>query len=147
MKPRTLTLAFLAGLAVAAATIGITLAATHTPDSPGRAGSGLSIGLTLPITTEPVRPALVQTNDLCPGADSRTITEDNGAWTLTIASDYTGEGTRCVLADLDTPQRVIDHFDYTRAIDGQQTDQWPGYEARWTYHPDSGIDMTIWETS
>ena len=41
------------------------------------------------------------------------------------------------------PDAVRQHVSTTRALDGQQTDSWTGYTARWTYHPDDGLQMTI----
>jgi|1185.fasta_scaffold41226_2 hypothetical protein len=34
-------------------------------------------------------------------------------------------------------------MDKTRALDGMQTDSWPGYTARWTYQPDDALDIII----
>lgn len=51
----------------------------------------------------------------------------------------------CVLDGLGTPTAVREHISSTRALDGQQTDQWGKYSARWTYHPDAGQNMTITE--
>lgn len=59
----------------------------------------------------------------------------------------TYEDVACVLAELDTPDYVIQHIDSTRALDGQQTDEWGDFEARWTYHPDSGMQMTVIDRS
>lgn len=53
----------------------------------------------------------------------------------------------CVLAETEAPQQVLDHVHATRALDGQQTDQWGGYEARWSYHPDDGVNFTVWVSS
>jgi galactose mutarotase-like enzyme len=50
----------------------------------------------------------------------------------------------CVLDALDTPQHVQDHIDTTRALDGTQEDAWGDYQARWTYHPDNGMNITVW---
>lgn len=50
----------------------------------------------------------------------------------------------CVLDSLDIPSRVLDHIGHTRALDGMQTDSWDDYEARWNYHPDNGMSITIW---
>lgn len=64
--------------------------------------------------------------------------------------DYVGdeiEVVACVLTELDTPDYVIDHIDSTRALDGQQTDEWDDIEARWTYHPDVGMQLTLIDRS
>ena len=57
------------------------------------------------------------------------------------------EELACVLVALDTPEYVIDHIESTRALDGQQTAEWGDFSARWTYHPDSGIQMSLIDKS
>jgi hypothetical protein len=52
----------------------------------------------------------------------------------------------CVLGYLHVPDSVLQHIESTRALDGMQTASWDRYEARWTYHPDSGFDITITDT-
>jgi hypothetical protein len=52
----------------------------------------------------------------------------------------------CVLDRLDVPDAVIAQMDGTRALDGRQTAEWPGYTASWTYHPDDGLDLIIQES-
>lgn len=49
----------------------------------------------------------------------------------------------CLVSELHMPDAVMQHVLSTRALDGQQTDSWPGYTARWTYHPDDGLQMTV----
>lgn len=51
----------------------------------------------------------------------------------------------CVLGNLGIPDRAMEHVSSTRALDGQQTDAWDDITARWTYHPDSGLNMTLSE--
>lgn len=53
------------------------------------------------------------------------------------------EDVDCILTETNTPQYVIDHMNSTRALDGMQTDQWNGFKARWTYHPDDGVNITF----
>lgn len=55
------------------------------------------------------------------------------------------DGMTCVFNSLDVPDAVRQHIGTTRALDGQQTDSWDDYTARWTYHPDDGLQMTIRE--
>lgn len=63
---------------------------------------------------------------------------------ITVGSAYMNETTAACLFDkIAMPDAVRDHIASTRALDGQQTDQWAGYTARWTYHPDAGLKMTI----
>ena len=49
----------------------------------------------------------------------------------------------CVMAELEVLSSVTSHIQGTRALDGQQTDTWGDFSARWTYHPDHGLQMTI----
>ncbi len=44
------------------------------------------------------------------------------------------------------PERVRNHVASTRALDGIQEDDWNGYSAQWSYHPDDGLSITIWVT-
>lgn len=57
------------------------------------------------------------------------------------------EDIACVMTYLDAPDYVIDHIDNTRALDGQQSDEWDDIEARWSYHPDSGMNLTLIDRS
>jgi hypothetical protein len=49
----------------------------------------------------------------------------------------------CPLELLQAPTAVVSHMDSTRALDGQQTDEWDGIKARWTFHPDNGFAVTL----
>lgn len=53
------------------------------------------------------------------------------------------ETVACILGELRAPEAVAQHIDTTRALDGQQTDSWSGYKARWTYHPSTGLHLTL----
>lgn len=53
----------------------------------------------------------------------------------------------CMLEELDAPSYVTEHIESTRALDGQQTDEWDDIEARWTYHPDDGMIITFIDRS
>lgn len=82
--------------------------------------------------------------------DGESISVD-GAWAEEGASP-TQAGLRgdlliCVLDETDAPQRVTEHIESTRALDGQQTDEWEEYSARWSFHPDDGMSLTVWSES
>ncbi len=65
------------------------------------------------------------------------------------SNDGTGHAmsdVACVLNLLLIPQAVVTHIDSTRALDGQQTDTWEGINARWTYHPNTGLTLTLVDT-
>ena len=51
----------------------------------------------------------------------------------------------CVLKKLSVPTYVVDQIDNTRALDGMQKAKWKSYRAQWTFHPDDGLSMTIYE--
>ena len=53
------------------------------------------------------------------------------------------DGVQCILKGAETPDHVQAHITSTRAIDGTQEDEWEGFAARWTYHPDSGLNITV----
>lgn len=57
------------------------------------------------------------------------------------------DALECALAKLRTPDFVRQHIDTTRALDGSQTDTWGDFEARWTYHPDDGLQITFIDRS
>lgn len=50
---------------------------------------------------------------------------------------------RCLRKRLQIPVRVMNAIGSTRALDGTQQDSWDDLQARWTYHPDDGLDLTI----
>lgn len=83
-----------------------------------------------------------------------TVIEDNGASLsfdtegedLDDTSNATLDEMVCWLGALDTPSYIIDKMDSTNSLAGMVSDDWDGYEASWTYHPDNGMDLTIVDT-
>lgn len=74
------------------------------------------------------------------------LVQDSGtSITMISPGQVTIDKIGCVLGALDAPQRIVGHIESTRALDGQQTEAWDSYSARWTYHPDYGLNITIWE--
>lgn len=70
----------------------------------------------------------------------------DGGRTFVIAEGSTALFTSdldCIFDELKMPTYVIQHVGSTRALDGQQSDAWPGYTARWTYHPNTNLRMTV----
>jgi hypothetical protein len=60
--------------------------------------------------------------------------------------DYSGipiTGLACLVNELEIPSAVVAHIDSTRALDGRQEDEWDGFTASWSYHPDEGLDMIV----
>ena len=49
----------------------------------------------------------------------------------------------CVLKALAAPDYIFDSVMQTRALDGRTEESWGTFRASWSYHPDSGMDMTI----
>ena len=74
----------------------------------------------------------------------------NGGKSITLNTQGKTESTgdalsvvSCILGGIGTPDYVVSHISATRALDGQQTDTWDGFTARWTYHPDVGMTLII----
>ena len=85
-----------------------------------------------------------QVGDVCKVVVGYRVEDAGQTLALTVGGQYMNADTMtCVLDHLGTPDAVREHISSTRALDGQQTDSWPGYAARWTYHPDDGLQMTI----
>lgn len=100
-------------------------------------------------TAVPATPPLVQAKDSCDPA-GQGVTVADGNKTLVIdgkgEEDTTGvevSAVACVLQHLGATTAVVEHMDSTRALDGRQSDEWPGYRAAWTYHPDQGLNIII----
>lgn len=71
--------------------------------------------------------------------------EDDGA-SLIIDGDDSPDSiasTVCLLQRIDVPDSTISLMQGTTAMMGRQTDEWDGYEAAWTYHPDNGLDIVV----
>lgn len=49
----------------------------------------------------------------------------------------------CVYNKLKMPSWVVARIESTRSIDGEKTARWRGYKAFWTFHPESGLNMTV----
>lgn len=49
----------------------------------------------------------------------------------------------CIFDALEMPERTINKVEMTRALDGQISDTWGEFKGTWSYHPDSGLNMTI----
>lgn len=63
--------------------------------------------------------------------------------------EYSGddwEDVICLLDDLEVPDRVVSRMDQTRALDGTLDASWGDYEAFWNYHPDHGMNLTIYDS-
>lgn len=72
----------------------------------------------------------------------------DGGEAISLSSDFgedTIDGIVCIFAELDLPDSIIARMDRTRALDGMQEAQWPGFAASWTYHPDDGLNVIITE--
>jgi hypothetical protein len=57
------------------------------------------------------------------------------------------EDALCVLEALDVPDATLNLIQTTRALDGRQDGTWGDVDATWSYHPDSGLNMTLQATS
>lgn len=53
---------------------------------------------------------------------------------------------RCVLESFGAPDSLSAKIEQTRAVDGTLTEEWPGFTATWTYHPDHGANVIVEQT-
>lgn len=117
-------------------------------------------GRAVPAEAEPVAAlatltALEQAVSDCAGGeiqdDGSTLILDMAVTLPDGSKDYaTGdtdaEDLGCVLESLDTPESIIQQMEQTRALDGMQSGSWGEFEAKWTYHPDDGLDVIFTES-
>jgi hypothetical protein len=131
--PKSRAAPILAGLVavLAVVVVGLTIALLRTGDSgtpAARAGAD----------------AFSQARDACKVVAGYQVEDAGKTLVMTVGSAFMNTDTAaCVFDKLGVPDAVRQHVSTTRALDGQQTDSWPGYTARWTYHPDDGLQMTI----
>lgn len=67
--------------------------------------------------------------------DSLLIDTNNSDTDITVLA--------CVLDAIGATQALISNIDATTAMMGRQSEDVGGYHYEWSYHPDSGINMTI----
>lgn len=72
--------------------------------------------------------------------DSSLILDGKGDDDL---NGVTVERQACVLTALDIPDSTLNLMSTTRALDGRQQGSWNDYDASWSYHPDTGLNITI----
>lgn len=123
----------------------------------GTFAMGVAAGIALPVTgtgsrgaePSPTAAPLADAFDLCNAGDTGGEIADEQT-TLILDTQGTDDATgvdytavTCVLAPLDTPERVTQAMESTRALDGRITDSWDAYTANWPYHPDTGLDLII----
>ena len=97
---------------------------------------------------EAMTPRFERVAEACELVPLLVVADKGATLTLTTAGEsgvsYTDiEDVACVLAKLEVPSYVVSHIDSTRALDGQQTDEWDGISARWTYHPEDGLHLVL----
>ncbi|GIH08081.1 hypothetical protein Rhe02_61480 [Rhizocola hellebori] len=49
----------------------------------------------------------------------------------------------CFWTELDVSDALRSELGATRALDGRRSGDWGSFHASWSYHPDSGVNMTI----
>lgn len=81
---------------------------------------------------------------------TRNVGDDGGSISFDTQGDDDASGddlvdVLCVLTALETPDRVISQMSQTRALDGTLETSWGDYEAFWNYHPDNGMNLTVFE--
>jgi hypothetical protein len=89
--------------------------------------------------------ALRKAYDFCHAGEiadgDMTIIMDTGGEKSSVGDSFTG--IVCTLDFLRAPSAIRSEIEHTRALDGRQTATWDHFEASWTYHPDSGLDLIV----
>lgn len=83
------------------------------------------------------------------GDDGSSLTVDGaGASSEHLGEEYTAStfaGFACLLDELEVSDALRQDIVGTTAMMGRQSESEDGLEYRWSYHPDSGVQMTIRE--
>ncbi|WP_017541947.1 hypothetical protein [Nocardiopsis halophila] len=97
-------------------------------------------------------PALEQAAKECGLNDGSAVRVKDEGRTLaleTAGTDASGlrfAEVECVLEVVGAPDHVVEAMMSTRALDGRQSQEWEGFEAQWSYHPDSGMSVLLRQT-
>lgn len=82
--------------------------------------------------------------------DPSGISVSDGGKTLSIDTmgndDYAGadfSDMNCILEELKVPQYIMDDISATNSLMGRQNAEFDGISMNWSYHPDSGANMTL----
>jgi hypothetical protein len=94
---------------------------------------------------------LAEALDTCgigPGAPGVTLGDSDTALILDGKGDddisgVTVERQACVLTTIGVPDSTLNLMSTTRALDGRQQGTWDDFDATWSYHPDTGLNLTI----
>ena len=91
--------------------------------------------------------------------DETWVQEADGSFILTGVLQQTEDGVgltplgsykegvlKCLISELPIPARVEEALYATRAPDGRQTSTWDDLTAEFTYHPDDGLRIILYET-
>ena len=102
--------------------------------------------------TSPRQTALEEIVTTC-GVPAAALTDEGRTLTVTLIGDratsstgtaMTPESLGCILGGTGVSDAVISHISSTRALDGQQSEEWGlRWSARWTFHPDAGLNLTL----
>ena len=91
------------------------------------------------------RPSAAKAMQLGPVASDPSMVHQDPDGNLTPPGMMLTIYQACIMQAVDTPARVQDRIETTGGVDGQQTDSWDQYSARWTYQPEEGLTLTVWE--
>lgn len=128
-------------LATCAAVAALAACGTGSPGITGTPDESPSIPAKTPIQAAAVDCLVAEANV---GDAGKSISFDTEGNDDPATGNDEMEDVACVLNALNVPDYVVTHIDDTRALDGMQEDTWDGYTARWTYHPDDGMNLTVY---
>lgn len=85
---------------------------------------------------------------LSPGSDGIELGDKKTSLVLDTEGEEDASGLQaanasCVLKATKITDADMNLVESTRALDGRQQASWNGYDATWSYHPDTGLNMTL----
>ncbi len=74
-----------------------------------------------------------------------TLQDEGHSVSFDTAEDNNVKGVACVFRRLDTPDRIVDGMDATTAMMGRQKATQGDLTYEWSYHPDSGLQLVVYD--
>lgn len=80
------------------------------------------------------------------GIEYVTVADEGTTLTVDTQNKYGSiDAAACILQAIGTPSAIITAIDSTTGLMGVQTESANGYDYRWSYHPDNGMNIIVTE--
>lgn len=79
-------------------------------------------------------------------ADTYQVMDNGESIQFDAVSKFYGasyDQAMCALKKIGAPESLSIKIAQTRALDGTMSSEWNEFEATWTYHPDSGLNLLV----